>query len=199
MEYEVLSPGIFLYEFPDSLAKDLVKSLNEDIEWHHSAVGINGHTDQEVRTSYSMPFEREMPFAAEKVKSIMVACVNDYMNYFNINVTQDEGLDLLRYEINNKYDYHIDSDWTMYRTVSMLIYLNPSDYEGGETHFEHFDINVKPEGPSVVIFPSNYIYRHSARPVTNGVKYVLVTWGNDLPVGMNQNIMSNIALSVGMH
>lgn len=199
MEYEILAPAVFMYEFPFDLAKDLVDSFDDYVEWDHSAVGIQADKDQNIRTSQSFPFELEMPFASEKVKKIMVDCVNDYMRHHNINVTQDEGLDLLRYEVSNKYDYHTDADWRMYRTVSMLIYLNPSEYEGGETHFKHFDINVKPDHPAVVIFPSNYAYEHSAKPVTKGVKYVFVTWGNDLPNGFNKNIMANIALSVGLH
>jgi len=198
MEYEILAPAIFLYEFPESLSKDLVNLLNEDLDWKKSGVGVGGDQDQQIRTSKSFPFEQEMPLAADKVKSIMIQCVNHYMEHHNIMVTQDEGLDLLRYEPSNKYDYHIDSDWRMYRTVSMLIYLNPTEYEGGETHFKHFDVNVKPEYPSIVVFPSNYAYEHSAKPVTSGVKYVLVTWGNDLPHRMSHLIMANIAASVGM-
>lgn len=199
MEYEVLAPAVFLYTFPENLAKDLVASLNEDIEWSKSGVGIGGQTEQNFRTSQSYPFENEMPLAADRIKRVMIDCVNDYMKYHGINVTQDEGLDLLRYEIDNKYDYHTDADWTMYRTVSMLIYLNPTEYDGGETHFKHFDLNVKPEYPSIVIFPSNYAYEHTAKPVTKGVKYVLVTWGNDLPNGFSPNILINIASSVGVH
>lgn len=199
MEYEVLAPAIFLYHFPDNLASDLVISLNEDIEWKKSAVGIIGVVEQDIRTSQSYPFEVEMPMACDKVKRIMIDCVNHYMKYHEINVTQDEGLDLLRYEVNNKYDYHTDTDWNMYRTVSVLIYLNPSEYEGGETHFKHFDLNVKPESPAIVVFPSNYAYQHSAKPVTSGIKYVLVTWANDLPNGFSSNILRNIAVSVGLH
>lgn len=199
MEYEVLAPAVFLYPFPENLAKDLVASLNEDIEWSKSAIGINRDTQQEHRTSNSYPFESDMPMSADRVKRIMVDCVNDYMRYHGINVTQDEGLDLLRYEIGEKYDYHTDANWTMYRTVSMLIYLNPTEYDGGETHFKYFDLNVKPDYPSIVIFPSNYAYEHTAKPVTNGVKYVLVTWGNDLPNGFSARILLNIAGSVGVH
>lgn len=198
MQHEILAPAIFMYEFPFDLAKDLVDSFNDYAEWQHSPIGIEGNKNQDIRTSQSIPFESEMPFASEKVKRIMVDCVNDYMAYHDINVTQDEGLDLLRYEIDNKYDYHVDADWTMYRTVSMLIYLNPSEYEGGETHFKYFDVNVKPEHPAVVVFPSNYAYKHSAKPVTKGIKYVFVTWGNDLPNRFSPNIMANIAASVGM-
>jgi len=198
MEYETLAPAVFIYPFPNNLAKDLVDSFNEDVEWTKSSVGIEANQDQDIRTSQSLPFEAEMPIAADKTKRIMIDCVNHYIDYHKIDVTQDEGLDLLRYEVGNKYDYHADSNWKMYRTVSMLIYLNPSDYEGGETHFKHFDLSVKPEVPSVVVFPSNYAYEHTAKPVTKGVKYILVTWGNDLPVRMSPHIMSNIAMSVGL-
>ena len=35
---------------------------------------------------------------------------------------------------------------------------------------------VKPDTPSLVLFPSNYAYSHTALPVDSGTKYALVTW-----------------------
>ena len=141
--------------------------------------------------------QQYFPFWDDEIRKIFIPMVQEYTKEFGINITQDEGFGMLRYQLTNKYDLHADSDWHTYRVLSGLIYLNPSDYTGGETYFKHFDLNVKPEKPAVVLFPSDYVYLHAAKPVTDGVKYVLVTWMNDLPIGMNFQVMKEIARITG--
>ncbi len=198
MDKKYLGPAIVQYPFPESLASELVRMFDEDpsINWDKSLVSSHGH-ENEARTSKQFNFEREMPIACSRVKSIFVECVNEYIKEFNVNITQDEGISLLKYDEANKYDYHIDADWTIYRITSALIYLNPSEYEGGETHFDIMNVSIKPDKPSLVLFPSNYAYSHSAMPVTKGTKYIFVTWMNDLPGGFIPNILANMASSVG--
>jgi predicted 2-oxoglutarate/Fe(II)-dependent dioxygenase YbiX len=194
-----LGPAILQYEFPEKIAKDLVTMFENDerIVWNKSGVGPNGIQEQEIRTSKEFPFEREMPISANMVKELFVAAVDDYCEKFNLTITQDEGLNLLKYDGGEKYDFHADGSWQMYRVLSGLIYLNPQDYEGGNTYFKYFDLSVDPESPAIVLFPSNYAYTHSAMPVTSGSKYILVTWTNDLPPGFNHRILEQIAFATG--
>lgn len=200
MKYSTLAPAVDIFEFPKSLADDLLHTFRTDerVYWNKSAVGLNKLVEQETRTSQEFFFEVEMPIAAQKVKEVFVPCVDNYCERMEVVVNQDEGLNLLRYSPGGKYDFHSDSDWTLYRNVSALIYLNPTEYDGGETYFKNFDLNVKPEAPSIVLFPANYAYRHSAMPVKSGEKYVFVTWMNDLPPGFSRSLMANVASSVGM-
>lgn len=200
MKSKVLAPAVVEYEFPAQLAKNIIEIIEQSnsIPWEKSGVGTDSNQDQEIRTSNGFSFSETFPFWAEEIKKYFVEAIKDYTaNYPESNVTQDEGFNLLRYEGAGKYDFHSDSGWTIYRTVSALIYLNPSEYEGGETFFKHFDVKVKPENPSVVVFPSNYAYLHAALPVTEGRKYVIVTWMNDLPEGFHPAIMYNVSKSVG--
>lgn len=192
-----IAPAINLYEFPESLAKDLIHMFENDerVSWGES---YTGHGDlSEIRTSKQFAFESEMPIAAGRVKEIFIESVNHYADQYSVSVIQDEGLTLLKYDQSEKYDYHADADWSMYRTVSGIIYLNPQDYEGGETHFKLFDLNVKPEKPALVLFPSNYAYIHAAMPVTSGTKYIFVTWMNDMPPGFSTTILRSIANITG--
>lgn len=189
--------GIEVFDFPESLANDLVEMFDSDerINWDKSLVGMGN--ESEIRTSKQFNFELEMPIAAGRVKELFIDAVKNYMNKYSTYISQDEGLTLLKYDINNKYDYHSDADWTLYRTLSGIIYLNPQEYDGGETHFKFFDISIKPEKPSIVLFPSNYIYSHAAMPVTDGTKYIFVTWMNDLPPGFSPSILRSIAHLTG--
>lgn len=200
MQYKEIGPAIYQYDFPENLAQDLINLFETDdrVEWDKSAIG-HGHKDQEIRTSQEFAFEHHMPITAGRVKDVFIPCVDHYCEKHDLNITQDEGFNLLKYEGgHSKYDFHTDASWTMYRVLSALIYLNPQEYEGGETYFKHFDLSVHPEKPAVVLFPSNYAYLHSAKPVTKGKKYIFVTWANDLPPGMSYQILRNIAMSVGM-
>ena len=193
-----LAPAIEQYDFPEELAKDVIKLVETDdsIVWDKSLVG-QGHVN-EIRTSDQLFFDNQAPFASARVKDYFIKSVNDYMEKYGIPITQDEGLTLLKYSESKKYDFHFDADWTMYRVLSALIYLNPSEYDGGETYFKLFDLKVKPEKPSIVLFPSNYAYVHSAMPVTKGIKYVFVSWMNDLPINFNTKTLYNLAGLVGI-
>jgi hypothetical protein len=195
-----LAPAIFQYNFPETLASNIVDMIEEspDIPWRKSGISADGITEQEIRTSNGFSFSEVFPFWTDEVKRYFVEAVNDYcQNNEDAIVMQDEGFGLLRYEGTSKYDFHSDASWSSYRTVSALIYLNPADYEGGETFFKNFDVKVKPEKPAIVIFPSNYAYLHAALPTTSGKKYVLVTWMNDLPQGLGPTVMRDLARITG--
>jgi len=199
MEHKELGLGIWQYDFPEDMAKSIVDMVDQSdtLFWEKSGIGGDENKDQQIRTSKGINFNQSLPFWAEEVQKIYIEAVNDYRSNFNLEINQDEGFNMLRYERTNKYDFHTDAHWTSYRVLSGLIYLNPSDYQGGETFFKYFDIKVKPEKPSIVLFPSNYIYLHAAMPVEEGVKYILVTWMNDLPLGMQHSVMSTIAKASG--
>jgi predicted 2-oxoglutarate/Fe(II)-dependent dioxygenase YbiX len=66
----------------------------------------------------------------------------------------------------------------MGRTISALLYLN-NDYTGGHLEFPNFGIKIKPEPGMLILFPSNFAYRHQSTPVISGTKYCLVTWIRD--------------------
>lgn len=60
-----------------------------------------------------------------------------------------------------------------YPQVSALLYLN-DDYDGGE--FYVADKKFCPIKGSAIIFPSNFMFPHEAKPVTKGTRWSIVTW-----------------------
>ena len=64
------------------------------------------------------------------------------------------------------------------RQVSCVCYLN-DDYQGGELEFPNFKVKIKPEQGMLILFPSSFPYLHIAHPITQGIKYTLVTWLRD--------------------
>jgi predicted 2-oxoglutarate/Fe(II)-dependent dioxygenase YbiX len=85
---------------------------------------------------------------------------------------------MLRYDKNEEYKPHYDSSTAVGRVISAICYLN-DDYEGGELEFVNFGVKIKPERGTLILFPSNFAYRHIAHPVNKGSKYALVTWIKD--------------------
>ena len=109
----------------------------------------------------------------------LLAATNQYYNKHGIaEQMMHEGYNLLRYSGGQEYHAHYDGNTSSGRCVSAILYLN-NEFEGGEVEFVNFNLKLKPEPGMLLIFPSNYAYRHIAHPVTSGSKYALVTWIKD--------------------
>lgn len=176
-----LALGIREYNFPNNIANKILDKLKESnrFNWINSGVGTS-ITDTSIRSSKNYVIESD-DLIFNKVKKYLFECVDEYISVYESQVTKKIDLQILKYEVGENYKYHQDASYALYRTLSCLIYLNPNEYEGGETDFKYLNISVKPNSPKLVLFPSNYIYTHASLPVTNGVRYVIVGWMNDVP------------------
>jgi len=88
-------------------------------------------------------------------------------------------IDLLKYSPGGKYEIHTDHYSNSPRHLSIIINLN-DDYEGGDLVFTDQQENeikrFKLNKGSIVFFPSNFMYPHSIRPITKGIRYSIVAW-----------------------
>lgn len=182
--------NIFSQEVAEKIIK-LVEDTDKDTNCHvsfNNARVNHGEERLDIRSNQVMPLEPHRNanndiceceinniniFLREK----LTPCVLYYQEKYSAGIDFDEGLQLLKYFPGKEYKAHSDhGPGHDYRIVSGLIYLNPSQYEGGATYFQNFDVNLKVDSPSIVLFPSNYAYTHRARPVLSGIKYAVVTW-----------------------
>jgi hypothetical protein len=102
-------------------------------------------------------------------------CIWDYRNSYDLYLSKDEPMSVLKYTVGTEYRTHWDSGPQNGRVLSLICYLN-DDYEGGEINFPRFNISYKPAANELLIFPSNYIYNHSVSEVTSGTRYSVVSW-----------------------
>jgi predicted 2-oxoglutarate/Fe(II)-dependent dioxygenase YbiX len=110
---------------------------------------------------------------------MLLAASNPYVSKYGINESlYHEGYNLLKYGVDEEYKGHYDGGTNTGRAISAICYLN-DDYEGGEIEFPYFNVKIKPEAGMLILFPSNFAYRHIAHPVTSGTKYAMVTWIHD--------------------
>jgi hypothetical protein len=110
---------------------------------------------------------------------LLLAATTPYAQRYNIQENfWHEPYSLLKYNTGQQYREHYDGGTSIGRCISALVYLN-NNYDGGEIEFINFGVKIKPEPGMLILFPSNYAYRHVAHEVTNGTKYNLVTWIRD--------------------
>jgi hypothetical protein len=96
---------------------------------------------------------------------------------FEINTITD--ICVLKYENTGFYTWHTDHCADIPRTMSCILLLN-NDYEGGNLCFRNpdgsgeWEVEVKPN--RMIIWPSNFLYPHTVKPVTKGRRYSVVAW-----------------------
>ena len=195
MNKELLTTGVIVYNnvFDPKNFVDLIEeesNLNWPyLTWEYS--GTDAGTISFYRTSYQMELQPIMSDNVPEENRLHEAskiwmncfreidkCVFDYREQYNLSLEADEGYRILKYPSGSEYLSHADAGMGSLRQLSMVGWLN-DDYEGGELEFDYFGIKIKPKAGSLVIFPSNYLYRHTAYPVkedSTDIKYVFVTW-----------------------
>ena len=188
------APCIWVYEnaFDSKNFCELIEQETEQdwalIDWTSSYTGDGTNRSvNEYRTSLEMsmsPFFSET--INEKLKPLqdiflndifpqIDKCIWDYRTCFDLNLKADSGFSLLKYMDGGEYHIHHDHSPENARVLSLVACLG-DDFEGGELEFNNFDLTVKLEKNSLILFPSNFPYTHIAHPVKSGVKYSLVTW-----------------------
>jgi len=142
----------------------------------HSNMDPNQREYREAIKNGTDTYFKELKEIQDLLSNKMVEFVGRYTDKYEFSIDFDEGFTLLRYKGGQEYKPHCDYAPHIPRHLSALILLNPTEYEGGGTYFEHFEENVKTEAPALILFPSNYAYSHRAMPVISGTKYAIVTW-----------------------
>jgi len=100
-------------------------------------------------------------------------------NILDYNYTKILNVDILKYENTGFYTWHVDHFSEIPRTMSCILLLN-NDYEGGNLCFRNpdgsgeWEIDVKPN--RMIIWPSTFLFPHTVKPVTKGIRYSVVAW-----------------------
>jgi hypothetical protein len=101
------------------------------------------------------------------------------INILDYNYKQIFDISILKYENTGFYNWHVDHFADIPRTMSCILLLN-NDYEGGNLSFRNpdgsgeWEVEVKPN--RMIIWPSNFLYPHTVKPVTKGTRYSVVAW-----------------------
>ena len=114
----------------------------------------------------------------EKLFEIVASLIDEYQKKnpeFELEIQEDSGYELLKYEEGDFYVQHSDSFKQQPRALTVIISMN-DNYDGGEVALFNRELVYKMSAGDVLIFPSNFMYPHEIMPVTSGTRYSLITW-----------------------
>ena len=144
---------------------------------HNKPKAFEGRTDLQVRRTELNWLPTNHKF--NKILCDYVIKANEIQYHYNI--TKFTPCQFARYNVGDFYDFHQDNDCEFevdIRKLSMTVQLSdPETYEGGEFYFYDGNKKTEPllqEQGSIIIFDSREWHRIS--PVTEGVRYSLVSW-----------------------
>lgn len=163
--------------------------IDSGVSWQR-ATTVGQGPFQDARTNFDLGISWNARVTGNKLMKdvhnqmyfLLLAAVLPYAKRYTIEEPlHHEPYNMLKYKTGQEYKTHYDGSAGMGRAVSAICYLN-GDFEGGEIEFPNFKVKIKPEPGMLILFPSNYAYKHTAYPVTSGTKYALVTWLHDKPI-----------------
>jgi Rps23 Pro-64 3,4-dihydroxylase Tpa1-like proline 4-hydroxylase len=164
----------------------LVRYANK-LNFEKAGVGIINKIDDKIRKVLKYNINSQSKSLtdvhwANYLHSKIVNAMNFYLNENYVKSFEIEYLsqiDILKYFENHHYQFHVDASPAHHRTLSAILFLN-NDYKGGRLIFKTLsdeeEITIEPTPGSLIIWPSNFLFPHMVKPVTEGVRYTIVAW-----------------------
>ena len=166
----------------------LIKYANSR-SFEKAKIGFNGVFNEKIRKVKSYELSNKNKLLTDchwnnYLNFKIVNCINEYTKILNVSkytgiIQHTNQIEILKYEKTNHYDFHVDGGEHFNRTFSAILFLN-NDYKGGELVFKTLEgdqeITFKPIPGSLIIWPSNFLYPHSVKPVSEGIRYTIVAW-----------------------
>ncbi|HEY9838965.1 MAG: 2OG-Fe(II) oxygenase [Candidatus Sericytochromatia bacterium] len=100
-------------------------------------------------------------------------------NYYHFHINFLSELQVMEYQPEGFYDWHLDLGEGMYSTrkLSVVVFLSrPDEYSGGRLVLEPRHHQLPHEQGTALIFPSFLLHR--VEPVTQGQRWTLVAWAH---------------------
>ena len=166
--------GFGVYSFP-LFSRKFCSELVQDLE-QYSGWTENRHdrypTNDVLLKNYSASMHG---LYLECLKNLIIPAVNKLFvgsTFDSEELNEETFIARYRPDIQSGLDLHHDeSVFTAVTTISAK-----ADYSGGGTFFEEQQLTVRAEAGHVLLHPGKLTHRHGARPVTNGTRYVIVSF-----------------------
>ena len=129
------------------------------------------HIKEYIKTLHNcyLDYQEQWPFLKDKINTVDIPT-------FNIQ----------RYNPGDHFS-HIHTERSslnsLHRVFAWMTYLNNVD-DGGNTHFTHYDLKIKPEIGKTLIWPAEWTHAHCGEILNSGVKYIITGWMH-FPTNLN--------------
>jgi len=153
------------------------------LNWFHDdqTKKIDGQVLQNgsLETNDDKKHAQQAYFYGHPIETMFVSMTHDLLEEYSNNTSipidplNIQDLSIKRYPKDSGFfGTHTDAGpgYASTRVLSLVVYLNDVE-EGGGTYFPDFDLMVKAEKGKALVFPSNYLYRHSGEVPKSNEKY----------------------------
>ncbi len=186
-----LDYGIHLYsnaiskEKCDFIISTLESEVEKDNTLRWQGAKVNDVEDKlTARNCFDIKYKRENLGKYQKynqnlfdiheiVENQLDLCLQHYESLWHLKMNYKEAFNFVKYSKDEYFKTHVDHGPYYTCTVSAVVYLN-DDYDGGELDFIRHNLSIKPKAGDIAIFPSNFVYEHESKSITEGVKYSVV-------------------------
>ena len=173
---------------PFKVLSNLIRFINtKDFKEAGVLTPEENKVDFNVRRTYVYPLSNLKDSMSDVHWSLLlqdffIKGLNRYkydVNALDYGFSSIVDISILKYENTGFYTWHTDHAAEVPRTMSCILLLN-NDYEGGNLCFRNpdgsgeWEVEVKPN--RMIIWPSNFLYPHTVKPVTKGIRYSVVAW-----------------------
>jgi hypothetical protein len=190
---EMLFPGLWVYRnvFKKDLdiinrVENLINNNNSQFKWSDATVGYMekkldyrdcvdfkiGEIKDESILAY--PDYQTLNSIWKDAYNAQIDAVNNYCQMYNSKMDYWEVMNFIKYGPGQHFQEHADHGYSYSATVSLVGYPNDG-YIGGGLRFPKLNIEIQPQAGDLYIFPSTYLFSHVALPVSEGLKYSIVT------------------------
>lgn len=175
---EVYAGCIDIYENIIDNSKELIELSEHLNKWEDATVINNAsplsHIEKNTRSNKLFIPDTEIAEFKQMFDTVS-EYIKDYANKYGASYSYIEKCQILKYNPGDFFVAHNDDGKYTLRVISGILYLNTVD-GGGETEFVYHDTWVSPVEGRLVLFPSNYAYRHRAISPHKSTKYAVVFW-----------------------
>lgn len=168
-----VSDAIAAYDNTFLQNEELIELVEKSNNWRSGFVG-NKEVNDEIRQSQVHDLDPSTEIHTELVKTFIYYISQYGQKFQQLRINGAEQLRVMKYTKGQFYKPHVDSIDGR-RTLSGILYLN-DDFDGGSLSFPVQKIEIEPRPGRLVLFPSNFVYIHEAKEVTDRAKYAVVAW-----------------------
>lgn len=170
---EAISSGVVKWGDPyiTQNNKDVVNRDIRDLQ----VLGIEYEQSKTLKDVHVSPKDAFDNILGNRIYTALDFPIKHYIRDHSVEWSFHDIYNVMKYSKGHFFKNHVDDSLKFNRTVSFSFYPN-DDYEGGEITFERFGIEYKPQANEIVLFPSNYVYNHSVKPILEGTRYAIVSW-----------------------
>jgi len=163
----------------DNFCDNLIKEYSKDeTEKEQPFIGEGRDLEKNINLDIRNVLRVILP-QNQGIGATLTSCgLNLNHQFWQYNITHSNQTEFLMYDVNGKYEAHVDTFHQLSnetRKLTCLAILN-DDFEGGKFYImnSHEKIYPPQEKGDIIVFPSFMV--HGVEPVTKGKRFTVVTW-----------------------